>query len=105
MPQSELVARARSIQRALTDLSVEILEEMETSDRVAVAFLQRGRHVGTLALPLGEVPPTGREVQVRTIDVLTIDDGRISAIQVVPDNLGLAMQLGAVGLIESPRSA
>jgi hypothetical protein len=32
--------------------------------------------------------------------VLSITDGRISSIQVVPDNLGLAMQLGAVRLGE-----
>jgi hypothetical protein len=37
---------------------------------------------------------------VRVIDVLSITDGRISGIQVVPDNLGLAMQLGAVRLVE-----
>ena len=35
---------------------------------------------------------------MRVIDVLSITDGRISGIQVVPDNLGLAMQLGAVRL-------
>jgi ketosteroid isomerase-like protein len=51
-------------------------------------------------MPLGEISPTGREVEVRVIDVLSITDGRISGIQVVPDNLGLAMQLGAVRLVE-----
>jgi hypothetical protein len=61
-----------------------------------IAFLQRARHVGPLTLPLGTVPPTGRDIEVRTIDVLTLRDGRISAIQVVADQLGLAMQVGAV---------
>jgi len=63
-------------------------------------FWQRGRHIGPLELPFGEIGPTGREVEVRVIDVLSISDGRISAIQVVPDNLGLAMQLGAVQLVQ-----
>jgi hypothetical protein len=50
--------------------------------------------------PLGEIAPTGRHVEVRTIDVLSISADRISAVQVVPDNLGLAMQLGAVALAQ-----
>jgi hypothetical protein len=61
-------------------------------------FLQPGRHVGPLALALGEIPPTGRQVEVRTIDVLSMLDNHISAVDVVADNLGLAMQLGAVAL-------
>jgi ketosteroid isomerase-like protein len=68
--------------------------------RVVLVFWQRGRHVGPLEMPLGEISPIGQEVEVRVIDVLSITDGRISSIQVVPDNLGPAMQLGAVRLVE-----
>jgi predicted ester cyclase len=96
----DVVERARSLQRAFADLSIEIIDEVEAPDRLVIVFWQRGRHVGPLALPFGEVAPTGRRVQVRTIDVLSISVGRISAIQVVPDNLGLAMQLGVVPSIE-----
>jgi ketosteroid isomerase-like protein len=64
-------------------------------------FWQRGRHVGPLETLLGEINPTGREVEIRVIDVLSITEGRISAIQVVPDNLALAMQLGAVQPVQA----
>ena len=37
---------------------------------------------------------------MRVIDVLSITDGRISAVHVSPDSLGLLMQLGAVGLVQ-----
>jgi hypothetical protein len=37
-------------------------------------------------------------VQVRTIDVLTLDDGFVSASWVVADDLGLVTQLTAVKL-------
>jgi hypothetical protein len=36
--------------------------------------------------------------EIRVIDVLTISDGRIGAIEVVPDNLSLMTQLDAVRL-------
>jgi ketosteroid isomerase-like protein len=78
---------------------MELIEQIEAPARVVLVFWQRGRHVGPLETPLGEIGPTGREVEVRVIDVLSISDGRISGIQVVPDNLGLAMQLGAVRLV------
>jgi len=60
----DLVERARALQRAFADLSMEIVDEFEAPNRLVIVFLQR--------------------------------DHRISAVQVVPDNLGLAMQLDAV---------
>jgi predicted ester cyclase len=99
VPLTDLVERARALQRAFADLSVEVIDEVEAPGRLVIVFWQRGRHVGPLTLPLGEIPPTGRQVEVRTIDVLSISGDRISAVQFVPDNLGLAMQLGAVALV------
>jgi predicted ester cyclase len=96
----DLVERARALHRAFADLSIEIIDEIEAPDRLVIVFWQRGRHVGPLVLPLGDMAATGRRFEVRTIDVLSISAGRISAIQVVPDNLGLAMQLGAVALAQ-----
>jgi predicted ester cyclase len=98
-PLIDLVERAHALQRAFADLSVEVIDKVEAPGRLVVVFCQRGRHVGPLVLPLGEIPPTGRRFEVRTIDVLSISGDRISAVQVVPDNLGLAMQLGAVALV------
>jgi SnoaL-like polyketide cyclase len=95
-PLVDLVGRARAMQRAFAELSMEIIDEVEAPGRLVIAFWQRGRHAGPLSLPMGEIAPTGRRFEVRTIDVLSITGGRISAIQVVPDNLGLAMQLGAI---------
>jgi predicted ester cyclase len=94
---ADLVERAREMQRAFSDLSMEIIDEVEAPGRLVIVFWQRGRHVGPLSLPIGEIAPTGRRFEIRTIDVLSITGGRISAIQVIPDNLGLAMQLGAIG--------
>jgi hypothetical protein len=63
-----------------------------------IAQLMRGRHTGPLPTPLGTVQPTGREVAVRTIDVLTIADDRVVAVTVVADELGLLSQLDALTL-------
>src|SRR6266508_5687515 len=104
VPLADLVARARGLQRAFADLRIELIEQIEAPGRVVIVFWQRGRHIGPLETPLGEISPTGREVEIRVIDVLSITVGRISAIQVVPDNLALAMQLGAVQLAQRRES-
>jgi predicted ester cyclase len=98
MPVAGLVDRARTLQRAFDQLEMHIVDAVETSDRVVLAFLMRGRHVGPFHSPVGVVAPTGREIEVRTIDVLTITAGVVSAIWVVADDLGLLRQLGAITL-------
>jgi predicted ester cyclase len=98
MALAGLVDRARSLQRAFDRLGMEILDTVETPGRVVIAFVMRGRHVGPYASPLGTVAPTHRDIEVRTIDVLTVADGIITAIWVVADDLGLLRQLGAARL-------
>jgi hypothetical protein len=98
MPVADLVGRARMLQRAFDQLGMHIVDAVETPDRVVIAFLMRGRHVGPFHSPLGVVAPTQREIEVRTIDVLTLTAGVVSAIWVVADDLGLLRQLGAVTL-------
>jgi SnoaL-like polyketide cyclase len=96
---ADLVDRSAAVLRAYDDLSADLLEEVHSDDRVVIAFVMRGRHVGPLETPLGTVAPTGRRVEIRTIDVLTLTAGLITDIEVVPDQLGLLMQLDAVSLI------
>jgi predicted ester cyclase len=98
-PVSSLVERARALQRAFDGLTTEIVDQVETPDRVAIAFYLRGRHIGPLLTPVGTLAPTGGAVEVRTIDILTIADGLITALWVVSDELGMLTQLDAVRLV------
>lgn len=84
MTVAQLADRARSLQQSFDRLSMQVLDQVDTSDRLVIAFIMRGRHVGPYRSPGGTIPPTGRQIAVRTIDVLTIQDGRVSAITVVP---------------------
>jgi hypothetical protein len=105
VPVQDVVERARALQRAFADLRVELIDRLDAPGRLVIVFWQRGSHVGPLETPPGVISPTGREVEVRVIDVLSIVDGRVSAIHVVSDNLGLAMQLDAVRLVDQPQPA
>ena len=98
-PVRSLVERARVLQRTFAGLTTEIVDRVETPDRLVVAFYMRGRHVGPLPTPIGTVAPTGRTVEIRTIDVLTIANGVVTALWVVSDELGMLTQLEAVDLV------
>jgi predicted ester cyclase len=94
MSLGDLAARARSVHAAFSDLHADVLQVVEDADSLAVAFIMRGRHTGPYQTPFGTIQPTGSDVQIRTIDVLTITDGKISAIWVNADDLGTLQQLG-----------
>jgi len=95
---ADLLARARALQRAYTGLHHRLHDRVETPDRLVIAFHLRGTHTGPLVTPLGTVAATGREVAIRTIDVLALEAGRVARIHVVSDELGLLHGLGALAL-------
>ena len=95
---ADLLVRARQVNQAYSELRIELIDTVSAPARFVVAFQMLGRHTGPLATPLGTVAPTGREVRIRTIDVLTLDEGRISEVVVVGDELGTLIGLGAVTL-------
>lgn len=92
-----LVDRAHAVQGALSGTSRRLLDVVEAPERVVVTFELHGRHTGPWPGPFGTVQATGREVTVRTIDVLVVVGGLITSVWVVSDELGLLRQLGAVG--------
>jgi ketosteroid isomerase-like protein len=59
-----------------------------------------GTNTGPLALPTGRtLPPTGRQVRVRSCDVATVEDGLITSHRAYFDQLEL---LGQLGLLPEP---
>jgi len=95
---TDLLGRARALHRAYSGLHHELLDVVSAPGRLVVAFRMHGTHTGPLDTPLGTVAPTGRPVAIRTIDVLTVVDGRIAAVWVVGDELGTLVGLDAVAL-------
>jgi hypothetical protein len=97
-PVAALVERARDLHAAFEGLQLELVDRVDGPGRVAIAHRNRGRHVGPLATPLGEVPATGHMVETLGIDILTVADDLITEIWVAADELGRLLQLGAVTL-------
>ena len=94
----DLVARARALRQTFQPLGREVLDVCDAGDKLAVAFRMSGRQVGPLATTAGVLAPTGQEIALRVIDILTLTDGRISAITMVADELGALAAIGAARL-------
>ena len=96
-----LSARAASLQDAFTDLSMDVLDVVETADRLVLAFLMRGRHVGTFASAVGDVAAThiGRSRFGRSM--CSRSRAEDHADLVVADDLGLAAPARRAELVGS----
>jgi predicted ester cyclase len=92
-----LAAMSRALHAAIMGQSREILEVVApAADKLAVAFVVRGRQTGVLATRLGPVPPAGRTVEMHVIDIFTVHHGLITEVRAVSDELGLLLGLDAV---------
>ena len=78
------------------DSGVEITNLFATEDQVAIEFIGRGTNTGPLHMPTGDVPPTGRAVEIHFCDVYRVSNGKIVSYRSYYDVFGFLQQLGLV---------
>jgi steroid delta-isomerase-like uncharacterized protein len=86
----------RSIHTAFPDLRHELLAAIEEGDAVATEWRVTGTNTGPLLGLEGEIPPTGKRLDVTFAEFARIDDGRIARSVSYWDNAAFAEQLGLV---------
>ena len=80
---------------ALSDFRFDVLSYVETYDMFADEFIFAGTHTGTLLMPDGrQLPPTGRRLEVRGMEMVQVRDGRMIVDNLYYDNLAVLAQLG-----------
>jgi steroid delta-isomerase-like uncharacterized protein len=85
----ERIAVLRAYIRAFPDLHF-TGEPVVQHNRVALFWTMHGTHQG----PFMRIPPTGRQVNVRGVSLLTISDAKITHGLHIWDTAGLLRQLG-----------
>ena len=78
------------------DSGIEITNLFASEDQAVVEFIGRGTNTGPLHMPTGDVPPTGRAVELRFCDVYRVSNGKIVSYRSYYDALGFLQQLGLV---------
>jgi steroid delta-isomerase-like uncharacterized protein len=79
---------------AFSDGKIDIDNIVVGDTAFAVEFTARGTHDGALKTPAGDLPPTGKKVELRFCDVGTIHNGKIISIRSYFDSATLMRQLG-----------
>lgn len=87
---------------AFPDMKIEATNQVADDDGVAVEFIARGTHTGTLIGPAGEIPATGRSVELKVVEVWKVRDGKVASLHNYQDSTSLMQQLG---LMPSPEPA
>ena len=77
---------------AFPDMHFTILKQIAEGDQVMTYKVFHGTHQGIF---MG-IPPTGNQVSVEVMDILTIHEGKITEHWTVADYLGMMQQIGAV---------
>jgi steroid delta-isomerase-like uncharacterized protein len=83
---------AAGVRQAFPDLQITIEDQIAEGDKVVTRFTSRGTHQGEL----WGVPPTGREVEVRSVSTNRIEGGKIAEHWTCADQLGMMQQLGVI---------
>ena len=86
----------RGYMDALPDLRHEIVNVVEAGNQIAVELRITGTHTGPLVTPEGVMGPTGRSLELRSCDMITVRDGRIASWRAYFDQLSFLGQLGLV---------
>ncbi len=87
-------AYGEAFKRAMPDARLNLRSAVESGDTIAVEGSFTGTHTGPLLSPQGEVPPTGRTINIPYADFLTVRDGRVVSHRVYYDQVALGAQLG-----------
>ena len=81
---------------AFPDIEVTVTNVVEEGSVVAIQARSRGTHTGTLRTPGGDIPPTGRQIDIPVSDDYHVEGGLIVSGHLHFDRMTLLEQLGVV---------
>jgi predicted ester cyclase len=81
---------------AFPDLNFTVTSEVEEGPVVAIRGTMTGTHLGVFHTPAGDMPPTGRHIDLSFSDDYELQGGVIVSTHLHLDRLELLEQLGAV---------
>lgn len=90
----QVVAWRSALWEAFPDVQLEVTRVVEQGSAVAIQGVARSTHLGTLRSTSGDIPPTGRSVEITWSDDYEVREGRIVATRLHFDQLAILEQLG-----------
>ena len=96
--REEIGNAIRSIFAVFPDLTFETRRAYIRDDLVVQEWTARGTHEGPMTRSGIEVPPTGKTIEYKGMDVIPIRDGLVARKDVYSDSITLLRQLGLTSI-------
>jgi steroid delta-isomerase-like uncharacterized protein len=96
--REQIATAIRGIFSVFPDLSFEGRRTYIRENLVVQEWTARGTHEGTMTRAGIEVPPTGKRVEYKGMDVIPIEDGLVARKDVYSDSISLLRQLGLTSI-------
>lgn len=100
----DVLAVWRGWGEALPDSRATFHDAFVDGNDVILELSWRGTHTGVLRAPGGDIPPTGKEIDMRACQVVRVEGGKASSVRHYFDMLTMLTQLG-VAPAESAQAA
>jgi predicted ester cyclase len=81
---------------AFSDARVEVRNQIANEDTVVTEFTGRGTHDGPLQSPNGSIPATRKKLDMHFIEVLKLENGKVTEARAYFDSATLLRQLGVL---------
>lgn len=92
----EIIRNSQGWKQAFPDAKGTVTSAVATGNTVVLEITWEGTQTGALEGPGGSIPASGKRVNVRAVQVLTFDGGKIKENHHYFDMLGLLQSIGAV---------
>jgi steroid delta-isomerase-like uncharacterized protein len=79
---------------AFPNMKIKITNQIATEDQAVGEFVAVGTHTGPLMTPAGEIPATGKTVELTVCEVWRIRNGKLASLHNYQDMGTLMRQLG-----------
>jgi steroid delta-isomerase-like uncharacterized protein len=79
---------------ALPDSQGTIHNAFVSDDKVIIELTWRGSQTGPMQTPDGEIPATGKSIEMRACQIIEIEDGKVKSIRQYFDMMTMMQQLG-----------
>jgi len=79
---------------ALPDSQGTIHNAFVSDDNVIIELTWRGSQTGPMQTPDGEIPATGKSIEMRACQIIEIEDGKVKSIRQYFDMMTMMQQLG-----------
>ena len=96
----QLRAYMQAFYTAFPDFRLAIRHSVESGDTVAAETRFTGTHTGPLRLPSGEVPPTGRSVELKVAEFFELRNGKVQRMRAYFDQGAVMREFGLTAAAE-----